>query len=188
VFLAPWRGTVWALPAAAPALGAIGLAGAWPALAARGRGAPTRAALGALGWAWTMLATSLSGSDLYLRAPPGTPPPNQWPASVGATVHHVLEPLISSGALAPAVVWAAAAVVLPWLVRGRRVAVDFVLASAWAAGLLAATYTSLRMAHGSLAGATLHDAVPGAVAAFAIVLAPSIVRTVRAGRVSARVP
>lgn len=186
--LIPWRGTAWGLAAGAPALGALGLAGAWPALAGRARRAPTRAALGALGWAWTALGTSLSGSDLYLRAPPGTPAPADWPASVGATVHHVIEPLISSGALAPAAVWAVAAVILPWLVRGRTLALDFVLASAWAAGLLAATSASLRVVHSPLAGVPLHDAVLGAVAAFAIVLVPSVMASLRTGRVFARVP
>ena len=83
---------------------------------------------------------------------------------------------------------AGAAVILPWLVRGRLLAVDFVLASAWAAGLVAATYSALRLVHGALAGATLHGAVLGGVAAFAIVLVPSMSRTLRAGRVSARVP
>ena len=186
--LAPWRPIAWGLPVAAPALGVLGLAGAWPALAGRARGAPTRAALGALGYTWTVLGTSLSGTDLYLRAPPGTPPTGQWPASVGATLHHVLGPLISSGALAPAVVWAGAAVILPWIVRGRSLPVDFVFGSAWAAGLVAATYASLRMAHGTLAAATLHGGVLGAVAALAIALAPGILRTARAGRVTARVP
>ncbi|HWF73306.1 MAG TPA: serine/threonine-protein kinase, partial [Solirubrobacteraceae bacterium] len=186
--LVPWRGTVWGLPAAAPALGAVGLAGAWPALAGRGRGPVTRAALGAVGWVWTALGTALSGTTLYLRAPPGTPPPGQWPASVGATVHHVLAPLLSSGALAPALVWAAGAVVLPWLVRGRRPAVDFVLAAAWAAGLVAATYSVLGTVHGSLAGAPVRGAVLGGVGAFVIALAPSVLRSSRAGRVFARVP
>jgi hypothetical protein len=184
----PRRGTAWALSAAAPALGAIGLAGAWPAVAGRARGPWVRAALGATGWAWIVLGTALSGVDLYLRSPPGSPPPDQWTRSVGAAVHQVLQPLVSSGALAPAVVWAGAAVILPWVVRGRSPAVDFVLASAWASGLLAATYAALRLGHGSLAGAPLNDAALGAVSAFAIALAPSIVRTWRTGRVSARVP
>ena len=184
----PWRATAWGLPVGAPALGAVGLAGAWPAHAGRARGAPTRAGLGALGWVWTVLGTSLSGANLYLRAPPGSLPPGRWTPSAGVAVHHVLEPLITSGALAPALVWAGAAVILPWLVRGRLLAVDFVLASAWAAGLVAATYSALRLVHGALAGATLHGAVLGGVAAFAIVLVPSMSRTLRAGRVSARVP
>jgi hypothetical protein len=186
--LAPWRATMWPRAVGAPALGALGLAGAWPGLAARARGAPTRAALGAVGWTWTALGTSLSGTALYLRAPPGTPPASQWFASAGETVRHVLEPLLSSGALAPALVWAAAAVVLPWLVRGRHLAVDFVLASAWAAGLLAATYSSLAAVHGSLSGAPVPRGVLGAVAALAIVMEPSLVRAVRARRVSAQVP
>jgi hypothetical protein len=107
---------------------------------------------------------------------------------VGATLHHVLTPLVSSGALAPALVWAAAAMVLPWLVRGRRLALDFVLASAWAAGLVAATYTSIRMVHGSLSGAPVRGAVIGGVAAFALALAPSVLQSSRAGRFFARVP
>jgi len=35
--------------------------------------------------------------------------------------------------------WALAAAVLPWLVRGRSLAVDVVAATAWAAGLGSAT-------------------------------------------------
>ncbi|HWF25945.1 MAG TPA: hypothetical protein VG275_10880, partial [Solirubrobacteraceae bacterium] len=186
--LAPWRPTIWGLPAGAPALGVLGLAGAWPALAGRARGALTRAALGAAGWVWTLLATAISGTNLYLGAPPGSLAPERANRSLDLTLSHVLRPLLTSGALAPAVVWAGAAVILPWLVRGRSAAVDLVLASAWAAGLVAATYAALRTVHGSLAGATLRDAVLGGVAAFAIALAPSILRTFRARRVFARVP
>ena len=35
--------------------------------------------------------------------------------------------------------WAAAAVVMPWLVRGRSLAADIVGATVWSAGLAAAT-------------------------------------------------
>lgn len=188
VLLAPWRGTVWGLPVGAAALGAAGLAGAWPAVAGRARGPLTRAALGATGWVWTLLASALSGTDLYLRSLPGAPPPGQWTTSAGVTAHQVIEPLIRSGALAPAIVWAGAAVILPWVVRGRTLALDFVLASAWAAGLVAATYAALQTVHGSLAGVTFRGAVLGGVAALAVVLAPSVMRTCRTGRVFARVP
>ncbi|HWC86562.1 MAG TPA: hypothetical protein VG388_08485, partial [Solirubrobacteraceae bacterium] len=186
--LGPCKPSAWPLAAPAPALGAIGLAGAWPALAGRARGALTRAALGATGWIWTMLGSELGGVNLYLRPPPPSLPPGSFTPSAGLTVHHVLAPLITSGALAPAVVWAAAAAILPWLVRGRSLAVDLVLASAWAAGLVATTHAVLRTVHGSLAPATVDHAVLGGVAAFMIALAPTAVRTCFAGRPGARVP
>jgi hypothetical protein len=46
---------------------------------------------------------------------------------------------VTSGALVLAGLWAAAAVLLPVLVRGRRLAVDIVAATAWAAALGSAT-------------------------------------------------
>ena len=49
-----------------------------------------------------------------------------------------MEPLLSSPALAPAVVWAAFAVTLPLIARGRWAAVDLLLAAAWAVGLVVA--------------------------------------------------
>jgi eukaryotic-like serine/threonine-protein kinase len=44
-----------------------------------------------------------------------------------------------SGLLLLGVLWALAAVVVPWLVRGRSLATDIVTASAWAAGLASGT-------------------------------------------------
>ena len=64
------RGTTWSLPALAPLLGLAGLAGAFPALAGRARGPLTRAALGALGAWWALLAAPLLGREtLGARAP-----------------------------------------------------------------------------------------------------------------------
>jgi hypothetical protein len=51
----------------------------------------------------------------------------------------VIAPLLTSGALLYAVLWALAAVLLPWLVRGRWLAADLVAASIWAAALGAST-------------------------------------------------
>lgn len=121
-------GGLWSLPAGAPLLGAIGLAGAWPALAAQAARPWHRAALAALGCWWLMLAEILSGDRLALGAPPD--------AHLSGT--HLL-PLATSGTLALAGLWAAAAVVLPILVRGRTLAADVVAATAWAAGLGSAT-------------------------------------------------
>ncbi|MEA2393052.1 MAG: eukaryotic-like serine/threonine-protein kinase [Solirubrobacteraceae bacterium] len=121
-------GPLWSLPAGAPLLGLAGLAGAWPALAAQAARPWHRAALGALGGWWLALAEVLTGDRLALGVPPG--------ASLDGA--HLM-PLVTSGALALAGLWAAAAVLLPVLVRGRAFAADAVGASAWAAGLGSAT-------------------------------------------------
>ncbi len=51
----------------------------------------------------------------------------------------MLEALAPSGVLLLAPLWAVAAVVLPWLVRGRSLAVDIVAAAVWAAALASGT-------------------------------------------------
>jgi hypothetical protein len=121
-------GTTWSVPALAPLLGAGTLAGAYPALAGRARGPLTRAALGALGAWWTLLAAPLLGQALLLDPPTA-------PADADAALDDVIAPLLSSGALLYAALWAAAALVLPWLVRGRWLALDLVAAAVWAAAL-----------------------------------------------------
>jgi hypothetical protein len=110
----------------APALGLAGLAGAFPAVAGAARGPWTRAALGAAGLWWLLLAEPLVGRELLL----GTQP---------APAGEVLREIVASGAVLLAAVWAAAALVLPWLVPGRRLAVDVAGAAAWSAGTAAAT-------------------------------------------------
>jgi hypothetical protein len=126
----------WSLPAAAAVLGLAGLAGAYPALAGRGTRAWTRAGLGAAGAVWALLAEPALGRALVL----GTPQPEpHWDATVGRALEDAAWPLVSSGAALLAAVWALAALVLPWLVRGRALALDLVAAALWAAALAGAT-------------------------------------------------
>ncbi len=120
------RGLTWSLPAVAPALGLLGLAGAYPAVAGNVRGMWTRAALGATGLWWLLLAEPVLERDLAFGTAPGS-------------AQDVLEAVAASGALALAPLWAAAALVLPWLVRGRSLGFDIVAATTWAAGLVAGT-------------------------------------------------
>jgi hypothetical protein len=144
-------GLAWSLPAAAPVLGLIGLAGAYPALAGRLRGAWARAALGATGMWWLLLAEPVLDRDLWIGTAPGE-------------AGDVLEALATSGALLFVPVWATAALVLPWLVRGRPLAVEVVGAATWAAGLAAATgavseYTGLPEPRGLVTGAIVAGTV-----------------------------
>jgi eukaryotic-like serine/threonine-protein kinase len=101
------HGTAWSVPALAPALGALTLSTAYPALAGRAGTWLVRAALGALGAWWLLLWDGKA-----------------WPAT---------------SELAYLPVFAAAAAILPWLVRGRSLALDVVLAAAWAGALGSAT-------------------------------------------------
>ena len=131
VILLRRSGGLWSLPAGASLLGVAGLAGAWPALAAQASRPWQRAALGALGCWWLALAELVSGDRLAL----GTPPDATF--DPGGAAH--LWPLVTSGVLGLAALWAAAAVLLPVVVRGRALAADVVGATAWAAGLGSAT-------------------------------------------------
>jgi hypothetical protein len=166
------RGTAWSVPALAPLLGLAGLAGAYPALAGAARRSTTRAALGALGAWWALLAAPLLGRAVIGGGETGgiTLGPATDSAAVAADA---LGDLIAGGALPYVALWAAAAVVMPWLVRGRWLAADVVAASAWAAALGAATVAVAD----STGGPEPRYAVAGAVAAG--VIAPFAARVRR---------
>jgi hypothetical protein len=102
----------------------------------------------------------------------GVLPRDTWEGSALDAAGHAVWPLLSAGALAFAVLWALAALLLPVLVRGRSAALDLVGAAAWAAALAAATR--------ALAEALLLDPprglVPGAVLAGVIAVAARATR------------
>ena len=139
----PLAGTLWSVPGGAPALGAIGLATAFPAVAGQAATVARRAALGALGFVWLCVAELLSGTRL-LAGPPGTADARpSWEDSAARALSDAIVPLLSSGLLAVAALWAVAAAVLPLVVRGRSAALDLALATAWAAALAVATQALL---------------------------------------------
>jgi hypothetical protein len=130
-------GVGWIGCALAPVLGLAGLAGAFPAIAGQAVRWRVRAAYGALGYWWLVLAEPLLARHLWLGPAPGTPSRAAWEGSVGAATQHVLAPVLSVGVLLGALLWASAAVLLPWIVRGRSAALDVVAATAWSATLAA---------------------------------------------------
>jgi serine/threonine protein kinase len=161
----------WLLAGAlAPALGLARLAGAFPALAGQALTWRTRAALGALGYWWLTLSEPLLARRLWLGPPVGTPPRAAWETSLGSAVSHVLGPMLTPGVLLGAALWGAGAMCLPWLVRGRRAALDVVAVTTWSAAMAAAAPLVDRglsaAAHASPRGAVL-GAIFGGVFAVA---------------------
>jgi eukaryotic-like serine/threonine-protein kinase len=170
--LLPRHGSAWSLPALAPLLGVAGLAGAWPALAGQAARWPARAALGALGGWWLALAEALTAGHLLTGPASGVLPRDAWEGSALRAVRDAVWPLLSAGALALAVLWALAAMLLPVLVRGRSAALDLVGAAAWAATLATATQA---LAEGLLLDPP-RGLVPGAVLAGAAAVAARAAR------------
>ena len=135
-------GPGWLAAVGAPLLGLLGLAGAFPALAGQAAGWRMRAALGALGYWWLRLAESLvdePGRRLWLGAPAGAGARLVWESSPTSAATHALAPLFTLGLLAGALLWAAAAALLPVLVRGRSAMQDTLAAIVWAVALAVAT-------------------------------------------------
>jgi hypothetical protein len=175
VVLTPRRGTTWPLAVGAPLLGIVGLAGAWPAIAARaGAGMWRRAALGATGYIWLTIAAPLAGTSLYMKLPPGTPDPQTWTGSLTETAQHVIKPLLTSGVLVAAPVWAIGAAVLPLILRTRHLSTAVVLVTVWSAVLLSATETAIVAFHGAHAAASPPSALAGAAVGALIALAPAL--------------
>jgi hypothetical protein len=124
--------------ALAPLLGLVGIAGAFPAIAGQASRWRVRAALAALAYWWLQLAEPLLGRHLWLAEPARMPARAAWEGSLGVTAAHVIAPLLVLGVALGALLWAAAAVVLPWIVRGRSAVLDIVAVTVWCAALAAA--------------------------------------------------
>jgi hypothetical protein len=91
-----------------------------------------------------------------------------WEGSLPGAAH-VLAPLLGLGLLLGAALWAGGAIVLPWIVRGRRAALDLVAATTWSAALAAAapmfdSGLSAHAAHPSARGAVLGAILGGTIA------------------------
>ncbi|MFL5821062.1 MAG: serine/threonine-protein kinase [Solirubrobacteraceae bacterium] len=168
--LLPRAGGLWSVPAAAPLLGLAGLAGAFPALAGQARGLVRRAALGALGAWWLVLAEALLARGLYLGRPPGAWPLHAWSGSVIDSALHAVWPA-ARGGLALAAVWSLAAVLLPWLIRGRSLAGDLLGATLWATALASGAAAAASVQAVGAAGTPPRGWVAGAVLGGALALA-----------------
>jgi hypothetical protein len=171
-FLLPRAGLLWSVPALAPLLGVAGLAPAYAALCGLASTAWRRAALGALGVGWLVAAEVITGKLLLFGPPDGREARAAWEGSALGAGHHALGPVVTSPALAPTVLFAAAALLLPVLVRGRSLGLDVLGAAVWAGAFAFAlgAVPFLSQPRGALAGALVGGAI--AVAAGELGLVP----------------
>jgi hypothetical protein len=116
------------LPAAAPALGSVGLAPIYPALAGLAGGLRDRLVLGAAGYAW--MAVAEIALDRKLLAGATVSPPPGWTRSTAEAVTELLVPLAISPRFAVGLaVSALAAALLGFLTRDLAVGVASVRGS-----------------------------------------------------------
>jgi eukaryotic-like serine/threonine-protein kinase len=176
-FLLPRAGPLWSVPILAPVLGTVALAPAFVGVAALAPTTWRRAGLAAGGFLWLALGEMVTGESLLFGVPDGALPRADWEGSISAAASDALAPLVTGPALAPAVVWAGFAVLLPFVLRGRWLALDLVGAGVWAAGLVA-----LHFALGDLlAASTALDSARGGAAgpAFAALVAVIVSQVVQ---------
>jgi hypothetical protein len=174
--LLPRAGVLWSAPALAPLLGALAIAPLFVGVAAHCTTAWRRAGLAAAGFWWLAVTETLTGDELLFGVADGTVPRPGWEGSVVDATTDALAPLLTSGALLGAGIWAVFAVALPILVSGRGRWLDVGGAIAWAVGLIVA----LDLLADLLAPAGGFDGAPGAVAG--CLLAAALGVGVRAAR------
>ena len=169
--LAPRVRRGWSVPALAPLLGAAGLGPFYPAIAGFASTALRRAGLAAAGYVWLCCAELLTSDRLLFGPPVDAAARAAWARSLPGAASDALLPLASSPVLVGAAVWAAAAAVLPLVVRGRSLALDIAGAVVWGALLTGAHRAVAELAgshiHGTDARGAAAGAALGALAAVA---------------------
>jgi hypothetical protein len=174
-FVLPRAGALWTAPALAPLLGVVALAPLFVALAGLCSTGWRRAGLAAAGFWWLLIGEVLSGDALLFGTADGTAARADWEGSVRDAASDALYPLLSSPATAPIVIWVAFAVALPFVVRGRSLALDLLGASAWAAGLVAAHAAAADLVASSVELDQARGAVGGAILAVAVAVGAAAV-------------
>ena len=125
--------TVGLAPAAAPLLGAAGVASASAALGVAGRNPVARAILGAGAWAWLFAASIALGAGPELGIAPQAA--DGWASDPAVAADAILVPLLSLESLLGAGVFALAAASLGWVLGARHASIALLGAMLWAAAV-----------------------------------------------------
>jgi eukaryotic-like serine/threonine-protein kinase len=185
--LLPRAGLLWSLPVLAPLLGTIALAPAFVGVAALAPTAWRRAGLAAAGFLWLVVGEALTDEALLFGVPDGTLPRGDWEGSPTSAASNALEPLLTTPALAPVVLWAAFAALLPLAVRGRWIAMDLIGAGLWTAALITAHVALGDVLAADVALEQARGAVAGAIVAALVVVSVSRIAPPAEGLRAARI-
>ena len=166
--LALTRVREWATPALAPALGLVGAAPAFLAIAARHERNGGRAALAALAWAWTAIVGAIMGETLGVSA--AGIDSSGWAGSGPTTMDSVLGSLLTPTAISIGLIWVGGTVLLGLLLDATGPAGAAVGGLIWSAMIAASL------------GAAGADAVPSILLAPALVIAVGVAIWDRHGR------
>jgi len=172
VLLLPRDPSSWLLPSLAPLLGLVSLALAFPAFAGFSASARQRAVLAGLGFWWLALAEPIAKSrllfgELSLSA--------DWAGSAAAGGDVVIA-IIAHGVPLVALVWAAAAWILPSITASSLVLVRLAAAVLWAAALTAASVVLAGALHWPLETPQVGVLVAGSALAALVALAAATLR------------
>ena len=165
----------WLLPFLAPLLGLASLALAFPAFAGFSASSKQRAALAGLGFWWLALAEPIANSRLLfgdLALPAG------WAGSAAGGGEAVIA-IIAHGVPLVALIWAAAASILPLIMATRLVAVQLATAVLWAATLSTASVLLAGALHWPLQMPQVGVLVAGSALAALVALAAATLREKR---------
>ncbi len=173
VLLTPRDGADWWLPVTAPLLGLLGLALAFPALAGLAAPGRRRAAIAGLGFWWLALAEPIASGRLLLGQLPLSA---DWAASPTAAFSDVVVALIGHGVPIIALVWAAAAWLLPTITASGRIAIDLCAVLLWASSLTIATVVLAGALGWPLSAAPTAVLVAGTALAALVALAAAALR------------
>ena len=137
-FLLPRSPGAWTVPITAPLLAVVGAGPAYTAIAGQASTWGRRAALGAIGYLWIALAEAAIKTPLMFGLADGQREREFWVHDGWRALSHGAAPIFGSPVVLTALVFAAFAAVLPFLVRGVTLAADLLAALIWATGLYAA--------------------------------------------------
>lgn len=175
VLLMPRDPSSWLLPFLAPLLGFASLALAFPAFTGFSASAKQRSVLAGLGFWWLALAEPIAQSRLLFG---DFPLQANWAASAASGFDAVIT-IIVHGAPLGALVWAAAAWMLPSITASRLIAVQLAAAVLWAAALSAASVALAGALHWPLQMPQTGVIVAGSALAALVALAAATVRETR---------